>query len=78
MLRVIEQQFQLVLDDGIAAYYRRHDANVTLNVEELQREFMLASLKWAVRNRMRNGSRFRPSSRSSSCSGDEIEEDFDE
>ena len=37
---------------GIAAYYRRHDSNVTLNVEEMQREFMLASLKWAVRNRI--------------------------
>jgi hypothetical protein len=26
---------------------------VTLNVEEVRREFMLASLKWAVRNRIR-------------------------
>ena len=54
VLRVIEQQFKLVLDEGIAAYYRRHDANVTLNVEEVQREFMLASLKWAARNRIAN------------------------
>lgn len=53
VLRVVEKDFNLVLDDGIAAYYRRHDANVTLNVEELQREFMLASLKWAVRNRIK-------------------------
>ena len=53
VLRVVEKEFNLVLDDGIAAYYRRHDANVTLNVEELQREFMLASLKWAVRNRIK-------------------------
>jgi glycosyltransferase involved in cell wall biosynthesis len=53
VLRVVEKQFNLVLDDGIAAYYRRHDANVTLNVDEMQREFMLASLKWAVRNRIK-------------------------
>jgi GT2 family glycosyltransferase len=52
VLRVIEHQFNLVLDDGIANYYRRHDTNVTLNVEEVQREFMLASLKWAARNRL--------------------------
>ena len=51
VLRVIEHQFKVVLDDGIAAYYRRHDANVTLNVEEVQREFMMASLKFAVRRR---------------------------
>jgi glycosyltransferase involved in cell wall biosynthesis len=55
VLRVIEHKFKLVLDDGIAAFYRRHDSNVTLNVEERQREFMLASLKWAVRNRMNGG-----------------------
>ena len=52
VLRVIEHGFRLVLDDGIAAYYRRHDANVTLNVEEMQREFMRASLRWAARNRI--------------------------
>jgi glycosyltransferase involved in cell wall biosynthesis len=54
VLRVIERNFNLVLDDGVAAYYRRHDSNVTLNVEEMQREFMLASLKWAARNRINN------------------------
>ena len=48
------------LDDGIAAYYRRHDSNVTLNTEEVQREFMLASLKWAVRNRMKKGGAISP------------------
>lgn len=53
VLRVIEREFNLVLDDGLACYYRRHDANVTLNVGEMQREFMLASLKWAARNRMK-------------------------
>jgi glycosyltransferase involved in cell wall biosynthesis len=53
VLRVVEHEFNLVLDDGIAAYYRRHDSNVTLNVKEMQREFMLASLKWAVRNRIK-------------------------
>jgi glycosyltransferase involved in cell wall biosynthesis len=52
VLRVVENEFNLVLDDGIAGYYRRHDSNVTLNVQEMQREFMLASLKWAVRNRI--------------------------
>jgi glycosyltransferase involved in cell wall biosynthesis len=52
VLRVVEKDFNLVLDDGLAGYYRRHDSNVTLNVEEMQREFMRASLKWAVRNRI--------------------------
>ncbi len=56
VLRVIEQEHRIVLDDGIAAYYRRHDANVTRNVEEVQREFMRASLKWAARNRMSGAS----------------------
>lgn len=53
VLRVIERNYNLVLDEGLACYYRRHDANVTLNIEEMQREFMLASMKWAVRNRMK-------------------------
>ena len=56
VLRVIEQEHRIVLDDGIATYYRRHDTNVTLNVEEVQREFMRASLKWAARNRMNGAS----------------------
>jgi hypothetical protein len=43
VLRVIERQFKLVLDDGTAAYYRRHDGNVTRNV-------MRAKLKWVARN----------------------------
>jgi len=60
VLRVIERGFRLVLDDGVAAYYRRHDANVTLNVEEVQREFMRASLRWAVRHRLRTGSAIPP------------------
>jgi glycosyltransferase involved in cell wall biosynthesis len=53
VLRVVEHGANLVLDDDIAAYYRRHDANVTLDTEEMQREFMLASLKWAARNRLK-------------------------
>ena len=53
VLRVIEHHFNLVLDDGIGAYYRRHDANVTLNVAEVQREYRLASMKWAVRRRLK-------------------------
>jgi glycosyltransferase involved in cell wall biosynthesis len=52
VLRVMERNYNLVLDDGLACYYRRHDTNVTLNVEEMQREFRLASLKWAARNRI--------------------------
>jgi glycosyltransferase involved in cell wall biosynthesis len=60
VLRVIEQRCRVVLDDGITAYYRRHDANVTLNVEESRREFMLASLRWAVRNRRKNRGRLPP------------------
>jgi len=60
VLRVIERKFRLVLDDGVAAYYRRHDANVTLNVAEMQREFMLASLKWAARNRLNRGGAIPP------------------
>jgi len=51
VLRVIESPVRLHLEDEIAAYYRRHDANVTLNVEEVQREFRLAIIKWAARRR---------------------------
>ena len=60
VLRVIENELRLVLDDGIAAYYRRHDSNVTLNTGEVRREFMLASMKWAVRNRMKKGGAIPP------------------
>jgi len=53
VLRAISHPVRLHLEDAIAAYYRRHDANVTLNVDEVQREFWLASLKWAARRRLR-------------------------
>jgi glycosyltransferase involved in cell wall biosynthesis len=53
VLRVVESGTRLVLDDGIAAYYRRHDANVTRNTAEMKREFALATLRWAARNRLR-------------------------
>ncbi len=53
LLRVMESGARLVLDDGVAAYYRRHDANVTLNTAEVQREFVLATLKWAARNKVK-------------------------
>lgn len=53
VLRVLESGTKLVLDDTIAAYYRRHDTNVTLNTAEMQHEFRLATLKWAARNRLR-------------------------
>ncbi len=55
-LRMIAGNFRIVLEDNIAAYYRRHDANVTLNTEEMKREFMRASLKWAARNRLTKAS----------------------
>jgi glycosyltransferase involved in cell wall biosynthesis len=53
ILRVIDQDHRLVLGDEVATYYRRHAGNVTLNTDELQREFMTASLRWAVRRRRR-------------------------
>jgi glycosyltransferase involved in cell wall biosynthesis len=53
VLRAISHPVKLHLEDALAAYYRRHDANVTLNVEEVQREFWLASLKWAARRRLK-------------------------
>jgi glycosyltransferase involved in cell wall biosynthesis len=55
-LRLIEAGFRIELEDELAAYYRRHDANVTLNTAEMKREFMRASLSWAARNRLRRGS----------------------
>lgn len=76
VLRVIEHAFNLVLDDGIATYYRRHDANVTLNVEEVQREFMLASLKWAARNRLQGKGALPPIFAELFLSRTEIEKGF--
>jgi glycosyltransferase involved in cell wall biosynthesis len=76
VLRVIEKGLRLVLDDGLAAYYRRHDANVTLNVDEVQREFMLASLKWAARNRMKGGGALPEIFSELFLSRDQIEKDF--
>ncbi|MFM9116490.1 MAG: hypothetical protein ACKOU6_10070, partial [Planctomycetota bacterium] len=40
------------LEDALAAYYRRHDANVTLDTAEVNREFRLVTMKWAVRRSM--------------------------
>ena len=76
VLRAIEHQCRLVLDDGVAAYYRRHDANVTLNVEERQREFMMASLKFAVRRRKNGQGEIPPIFSELFLSRDEIEKDF--
>jgi glycosyltransferase involved in cell wall biosynthesis len=75
VLRVVEREFNLVLDEGIAAYYRRHDSNVTLNVDEMQREFMLASLKWAVRNRIKGKPSLPPVFADLFLRRDEIEKD---
>ncbi len=55
-LRLIEAGLRIELEDELAAYYRRHDANVTLNTDEMKREFMRASLSWAARNRLRKDS----------------------
>ena len=77
VLRVVESGAKLVLDDGIAAYYRRHDANVTLNTKEMQREFMLASLKWAARNRLKGGRELPKVFSELFLRRDEIEKDFE-
>jgi glycosyltransferase involved in cell wall biosynthesis len=76
VLRVIEQQFNLVLDDGLATYYRRHDSNVTLNVEEVQREFMMASLKFAARRRLSGKGGIPPIFSQLFLRRDQIEKDF--
>lgn len=77
VLRVIENGLKLVLDDGLAACYRRHDANVTLNVGEVQREFMRASLKWAARNRLKGGGGLPAVFSELFLRRDQIEKDFD-
>jgi glycosyltransferase involved in cell wall biosynthesis len=53
VLRAIDHPLRLELEDELAGYYRRHDANVTLDTEEVQREFRLAVLKWGARRRHR-------------------------
>lgn len=55
VLKVIEHPFRLALEAEVAAYYRRHDANVTLNVAERQREFARANMMSAVRRQRRGG-----------------------
>lgn len=76
ILRVIDLEFRVVLDDGVAAYYRRHDANVTLDVAEVQREFMLASLKFAARRRKSGKSAIPPIFSELFLRRDRIEKDF--
>ena len=49
VLRAIDHPLRLRLEDAVAAYYRRHDANVTLDTGEVNREFRLVTMKWAVR-----------------------------
>jgi len=77
VLRVVESGAKLILDDGITAYYRRHDANVTLNTEEMRREFMLASLKWAARNRLKGRGELPQLFSELFLRRDEIEKDFE-
>jgi len=76
VLRVIDRPFNLVLDDGIAAYYRRHDRNVTLNVEEVQREFRMAALRFAARRRVSRKGAIPPIFSALFMSRDEIEKGF--
>lgn len=76
VLRVVEKGINLVLDDGIAAFYRRHDANVTLDTAQMQREFMLASLKWAARNKLTRGGELPAVFSDLFLRRDEIEKDF--
>jgi glycosyltransferase involved in cell wall biosynthesis len=77
VLRVIEQGFNILLDDGLAAYYRRHDSNVTLDVAEVQREFMLASVKFATRRRQSGKVAIPPIFSELFLSRDQMERDFD-
>jgi len=76
VLRVVESGARLVLDDAVAAYYRRHDANVTLDTAQMQREFMLASMKWAARNRLRGKGDLPKVFSELFLRRDEIEKDF--
>jgi glycosyltransferase involved in cell wall biosynthesis len=76
VLRVIEQQFNVILDEGLSAYYRRHDANVTLNVEEVQREFKMASMRFAMRRRQNGQGPIPPLFSELFLSRAQIEKDF--
>jgi glycosyltransferase involved in cell wall biosynthesis len=53
VLRLADAGVNLSLDDGIAAYYRRHNTNVTLDRAEMHREFVRATMKSAIRNRIK-------------------------
>jgi glycosyltransferase involved in cell wall biosynthesis len=76
ILRVVDLEMKVVLDDGVAAYYRRHDANVTLDVAEVQREFMRASLRFAARRRMSGKGALPPIYSALFLSRDQIEKEF--
>lgn len=76
ILRVVDLEMKVVLDDGIAAYYRRHDTNVTLDVAELQREFMRASLRFAARRRAGGKGPIPPIYESLFLRRDQVEKDF--
>lgn len=78
VLRVLDSGARLVLDDGIAAYYRRHDANVTLNTAEMHREFTRATLKWALRNKLKGGGGVPEIYRDLMLSRQDIEKGFEE
>jgi glycosyltransferase involved in cell wall biosynthesis len=52
VLRAIDHPLRLHLEHAVAAYYRRHDSNVTLNTDEVHREFRLVTMKWAVCRRL--------------------------
>jgi glycosyltransferase involved in cell wall biosynthesis len=77
VLRVIDHDYKIMLDDGIATYYRRHDANVTLDVAQVQREFMLASVKFAMRRRKSGKGPIPPIFSELFLSRDQIEKGFE-
>ena len=78
LLRTLESGSKVVLDDDVAAYYRRHDANVTLNTAEVRREFILATLKWAARNKLKRGEDLPELYREIFLRRDQVEKGFSE
>jgi len=78
LLRTLESGSRVVLDDEVAAFYRRHDSNVTLNTAEVRREFTLATLKWAARNKLRRGEDLPELYREIFLRRDQVEKGFSE
>lgn len=77
LFRMVESGASVLMEDDIATFHRRHDANTTRNVLEARREFMKAIYKSVKRRRQSGGENMLPSFNSMFAERTQFEELFE-